>query len=300
MLLRNLEVGRFNPEWIGYGYPSSAFSKGEHSVIIATCKRFLRFWAPAGLLEAYRKLKGHRLRRRTQPGDEDPQLAKVKIEDLFPGVDSLAVNIPLNSASGEDDWNLPFRELTVLAAICTHCRPRRVFEIGTYKGSSTLAIALNTPGATEVFTLDLGPSVGDTHKDGFGPGGLPAYEVGSYYRASPVRSKIRQLLGNSATFDYKPYLHSVDFVFIDADHTYDCVRKDTETGLALLAPSGIILWDDYGWTERHPECAGVSRCLNELARNANVYQIEGTRLAIYCDGRSATSFLKSQTDTAHV
>jgi hypothetical protein len=75
----------------------------------------------------------------------------------------------------------------------------------------------------------------------------------------------------------------MNLVVVDADHTYEFVCKDTETALALLAPSGIIVWDDYVWNERNPECAGVTRCLNELARTKKVYQIDGTRLAIYCD-----------------
>ena len=234
------------------------------------CKRFLKFWAPSGLLEAYRLGRGRPSRRLFQGRDNYPHLAKVRIEELFPGIHSLAVNIPFNAVTGEDEWIMPPRELAVLGAICMYCRPQRVFEIGTYKGSSTLAMALNTPETTEVFTLDLDPSARDTHKHGLAIGGFPPFEVGSHYRASPVRSKIRQLFGNSFTYNYEPFLHSMNLVVVDADHTYDFVRKDTETALALLAPSGIILWDDYVWNERNPECAGVTRCLNELGRTRKV------------------------------
>ncbi|MGA3323271.1 MAG: class I SAM-dependent methyltransferase [Terriglobia bacterium] len=247
----------------------------------------MRFWAPSGLLETYRVWRGGPSGRLFPWRDNYPHLAKVRIEELFPGVDSLVLNIPLNAASGKDEWILPPRELAVLGAICMYCRPQRVFEIGTYKGASTSTIALNTPETTEVFTLDLDPSARDTHKHGLGIGGFPPFEVGSQFRASPARFKIRQLFGNSLTYNYQPFLHRMNLVVVDADHTYEFVRKDTETALALLAPSGIIVWDDYVWNERNPECAGVTRSLNELGRTRKVYQIEGTRLAIYCDRGSA-------------
>ena len=118
------------------------------------CKRFLRFWAPSGLIEAYRLWRGGPSSRLFPWRDNYPQLAKVRVEELFPGIDSLAVNIPLNAVSGEDEWALPPRELAVLGAICIYSRPQRVFEIGTYKGASTSAIALDTPETTEVFTID--------------------------------------------------------------------------------------------------------------------------------------------------
>ena len=107
------------------------------------CKRFLKFWAPAGLLEAYRLSRSQPSRRWFHRRDIYPRLAKVRIE-LFPGIDSLAVNPPLNAVSGEDEWTLPPRELAVLGAVCLHCQPQQVFEIGTYKGSATSVIRLGS------------------------------------------------------------------------------------------------------------------------------------------------------------
>ena len=252
------------------------------------CKRFLKFWVPSGLLEAYRLSRGQSFRRRLKWSEGYPQLAKARVEEMFPGVESLEVKIPFVAVSGGDECVLPTRELAVLAGICMCRKPQHVFEIGTYQGSSTTAIALNTPESTEVYTLDLDPSTRDTHKHGLGVGGILPFEVGAQYRVSSVKSKIHQLYGNSLTYNYQPYLGKMDMVLVDADHTYEFVRRDTETAFQLLAPGGIVLWDDYVWNERHPECAGVTRCLNELGRKRKVYQIDGTRLAIYCDGGGET------------
>ncbi len=250
-------------------------------MLLKTCKGFLKFWIPSGLLGIYHRWRHRPIRQILNWQIDYPQLNKVRVEDLFPGIDSVVTRVPLIALNTEDPWTLPLRELAVLAAICLYRQPRRIFEIGTYQGASTLAIALNTPEDAEVYTLDLDPSTRQTHKHGLGTGGFPQFEIGFHYRESPVRSKVHQLLGNSATYNFEPLLNSMNLVLVDADHTYEFVKKDTQTALALLAPSGIILWDDYVWTERNPACAGVTRCLNELGRSKKVYQIEGTRLALY-------------------
>lgn len=69
------------------------------------------------------------------------------------------------------------------------------------------------------------------------------------------------------------------------NHTYDFVRVDSEHALAMLRPGGLIVWDDYVWTERAPECAGVTRRVNELAVTRPVRRIAGTRLALLVDDR---------------
>lgn len=72
-------------------------------------------------------------------------------------------------------------------------------------------------------------------------------------------------------------------ISIDAVHTYDFVKLDTENAFKLLKPGGIIICDDYLWDECSLECAGVTRYLNELGESKHCFQISGTRLAIYKD-----------------
>jgi len=173
--------------------------------------------------------------------------------------------------------------MLVIAAICTRASPAVVFELGTYTGISTLIMALNTPADTKLLTIDLDPATRDTHRHGQGVGGLGDYSVGIACHGTTQSTKITQLYGNSITFDYTQFHGAVDLVLVDADHTYDFVKTDSATAFKLLRPGGIIIWDDYIWTERFPECAGVTRCLNELSITRSIYQLQGTRLAIYID-----------------
>jgi predicted O-methyltransferase YrrM len=238
-------------------------------------------WVPPALLELYR-----RKRRNPAPmyqPDAQFTLPVRTLPELFPDRHPDAVQIPISQMQRQDEWMVPAAELLNLAAVCAYARPGRVFEIGTYTGSSTLILAMNTPPATEIFTIDIDPSDRATHQHGLGIGGFPAFTVGAAYRETAFAGKIHQLLGSSQTFDFTPFAGSIDLVFVDADHTYDFVKADTATALKLLRPGGVIVWDDYMWNERHPECAGVTRCVNELAKTRPIFRLDGTRFAIYVD-----------------
>ena len=55
--------------------------------------------------------------------------------------------------------DLPLLETTLLIAALKSVNARRIFEFGTYLGSTTLNLALNTPDDAEVFTFDLPPGL---------------------------------------------------------------------------------------------------------------------------------------------
>jgi Predicted O-methyltransferase len=225
---------------------------------------------PPLLLEIYRHARygsAYQPQNGTRLKEVQFSLPERTLEELFPGVESMLVTTHVSELYRPRDMVVPLPELLTLAGICRYLKPRRIFEIGTYTGSSTLVMAINTPDDTEIFTLDLEPSE----------------KIGSVFRDKPNSSKIQQLYGNSLTFDYTPYERSLDLVLVDANHSYECVRSDTEKAFTMLRPGGVIVWDDYRWLEIHSECAGVTLCLNELQTRRPLFSIAGTRFAIYID-----------------
>ena len=182
-----------------------------------------------------------------------------------------------------DEWSLPLRELLVIAAVGGHLKPSHVFEFGTFTGLTTLAIAMNTPPDAMIFTLDIDPAARSTHKHGTGSG-MREFPLGEAFTETEHAIKIRQLTGDSRTFDYTLFHGAMDLVFIDADHTYEFVRTDSTNAMKMLSPKGCIIWDDYLFKPEHPECAGVSRYLREILPCRRVFSIEGTRLAILTGG----------------
>jgi hypothetical protein len=57
---------------------------------------------------------------------------------------------------------------------------------------------------------------------------------------------------------------SLDFVFIDADHSYEGVRRDIEAWLPKVKPGGLLAGDDYCY----PGCEGVKRAVDSLLPGA--------------------------------
>lgn len=172
------------------------------------------------------------------------------------------------------DGNVSLLELIVLGRLVRGART--VFEIGTFDGRTTVTLAANAPDAT-VFTLDLpreqsaalALSVDDRRY-------VDKPESGARVRGTPYASRIRQLYGDSATFDFSGY--DCDFVFVDGAHTYEYVLSDSLRAMAMVRKQGgTIAWHDYG------EWEGVTRGLNELSRQpayAGIQHVTGTTLAI--------------------
>jgi Methyltransferase domain len=207
-----------------------------------------------------------------------------RLDHLFPGISRSQVQLSASLVQRKDFWPLPILELLALGAICQQFRPHRIFEIGTYRGASALTMAMNTPPETQIWTLDLAPEARETHVHGMGVGGFPDFPVGELFRETSYQPRIHQLYGNSSALNFSPYDGSMDLVVIDADHTYEFVKADTAIALKLLRPGGMILWDDYLWVEQFPECAGVTRCLDELNATLPCFQVAETRFAIHING----------------
>lgn len=248
--------------------------------------QLMKTWVPPGLLHLASRLRG-RIRHASAGRTDNPSRPQFKLPrralaDVFPGIEQTVVGLVASQILRRPDMLMPLPELLTLGALCRYLRPARVFEIGTFTGSTTQMLAMNCPDGAEIFTLDLHPDAMAVHRHGLGVG-MPRFEPGEAFRGSRHAAKIRQLYGNSAAFDFAPYSGRMDLILVDADHTYDFVRADTEAAFRLLAPGGVIVWDDYLWRPEHSECAGVTRCLDELKETRDVMNIAGTRLAIFAE-----------------
>lgn len=248
----------------------------------STYKDLLRPLIPPVVMKWYRQRIWHARKLREIEGQEvDFTLPIYGLNELFPGLETISPQLAVSLLAPQGSWALPLPEILTLAGICQQVKPMRVFEFGTYTGVSTLVMAMNSPEDAKIFTLDLDPAARENHQHGSGTGGFPEFVVGQQFQNTPVANKINQLFGDSRTFDFTPFLNSMDLVLVDADHTYKFVKQDTSTAFQLLNSRGMILWDDYRWKEDAPECAGVTRCVNEIAVEKPCFQILGTRFAIY-------------------
>ena len=210
------------------------------------------------------------------------RIPTMNLRDAFP-VEIEGGAIRLENFLGH--WgNLSVEAVCKLCLIARWLRPRRVLEIGTYNGMTTLQIALNVPDECTVYTLDL-PSgasparpiseldrlVVERLRERFGTA------TGSYFE-DRRDVKIRQLWGDSATFDYAAAINGpLDLVFIDAAHDYEHKRIDTERTLPLLSPGAVLIWDNYADVS-NPD---ITRYLLDLCRSYRLIHLRNTMMVIY-------------------
>lgn len=187
------------------------------------------------------------------------------------------------TACEETDGNVSFLELAVISALVRLSQPRICFEIGTFDGRTTLNMAMNAPDGCQVFTLDLPMSDKTVASLALEANDLMFIQKpasGTRFRQHPLEKCIRQLYGDSATFDLSEFHNRIDFMFIDGSHSYDYVRTDSLNALKLVRHGGVIVWHDYDTPHWH----GLTRALNELHEQIpefrHIRHIEGTSLCI--------------------
>lgn len=184
------------------------------------------------------------------------------------------------------DGNVNLAELLVISQLVQLRKPEKIFEIGTFDGRTTLNLAKSSEANAEIFTLDLNPgSIVETSAGG-DKKFMARPKIGQHFQGRPESSKIKQLFGDSAAFDFSPFYNSIDFIFIDGSHAYEYIKKDSETALKIAKPrltdgqaNATILWHDYATS-----WPGVTQALNEFyltdPRFKNLKHISGTSLVI--------------------
>ena len=169
-------------------------------------------------------------------------------------------------------------ELTCLLMAMREVDAKKVLEIGTFNGNTTLNIAANLPDDGEVVTMDL-------PLDEPGEYGLKVEEgmrnvtdrqvIGQQFKGHELARKIRQVFGDTAKADFNALEGPFDVAFIDGCHDYAYVKSDTDNVLKVMRPGGCVLWHDYA------EMESVSRAVDEYrGRFDRFYAVQGTRLAI--------------------
>lgn len=87
---------------------------------------------------------------------------------------------------------------------------------------------------------------------------LARYEGYARERLAPFGSQ--SIMIKKTSVDAAPSVPdgSLDFVFIDAQHTYEACKEDIETWFPKVRPGGLITGHDYRWD-------GVNRAVHEFA-----------------------------------
>lgn len=199
----------------------------------------------ADSLRAYRHYAGKRL----------PAITPWELLD-YKGVATLRLGE--NGLFAAMEPNFLIMQLTVML------QPKAIFEIGTSQGRMTALMAMNLPETSVIHTLDLPPDASvPEHASDLHLIELAKRELGITFRGTHWEGRIKQLLGNSATFDFSPYYDAIDLVSIDGSHSLPFVLSDTLQAFRMIRPGGVLLWHDY---ESMRSEYGVSRVVDGLRK----------------------------------
>jgi predicted O-methyltransferase YrrM len=206
------------------------------------------------------------------------QLERKPIELALPRAGEASFSM-LNAGKRQPGTSTTIFELSCILMAMRECGAKRVLEIGTFNGNTTLNIANNLPEDGRVVTIDL-PVEGDTSYalkiDGEAMRNMTDRRVvGEQFKGHALEGKITQVFGDSAKLDFTALGGKFDFAFIDGCHDYAYVKSDTDNVLKVMRPGGIIMWHDYAMME------SVSRAVDEYrGRIDRLTAIEESRIAL--------------------
>jgi hypothetical protein len=143
--------------------------------------------------------------------------------------------------------------------------PIMIVEIGSWKGRSTIALALGIRARGEgiVFAVDPHTGAPEGITEGWSgvhiPGGLPvtAQEFHWNIAAADVAPFVRSLITTSHEARAQFANKTVDILFVDGSHEYEDVKADITDWQPTLKDGAVVAFND-------PSVPGVYRALREL------------------------------------
>ena len=154
-------------------------------------------------------------------------------------------------------------------SVIAAAEPRRVVEIGSYLGRSTIffalaldALGLARPGA--ITAID--PHTGDRSQlEALGTDSIPTFDLFRHHcRAAGVDDIVRPVRDTSVAAA-SSWSEPIDLLYIDGWHSYDAVIADAHAWLPHVGRDSVVVFDDYA---AHDE---VRRAVDHLAQSGVIH-----------------------------
>jgi predicted O-methyltransferase YrrM len=161
-------------------------------------------------------------------------------------------------------------EILQLAKILQASPPRRSLEIGTNYGGTLLLLCELSTSDAKIISVDLpeGP---------FG-GGYPRRKMPLFRRFARARQQLHLIRGDSHAARTKEEVlrildgERLDYLFLDADHTYAGVQQDFRMYSPLVRSGGIVAFHDIVTYDPETKCE-VGKFWNETKADYRHYEI---------------------------
>ena len=164
----------------------------------------------------------------------------------------------------------PWIDMCCILSLIKYHKPKNLLEIGTYYGHTTKIISDKFP-HLDITTTDPGDKILLNNR--------PSNQNGEYLQQNEIG---KMFLGNNKIKLIKNDIHDIqffdekfDFIFIDGNHSYNSVIKDTQLSLNILNTNGVIVWHDWD------NVKDVNAALNEFNLGKPIIHIHNTWIAYY-------------------
>ena len=194
-------------------------------------------------------------------------LPTLDLLDLLPGLDETIHNYTyLDGTSRVTD-------IVVLKALAGQFTGCQYLEIGSFRGESLVNVA-------EVAKDCVSISLPDDEMTALGHGEF--VKLQGYF--SNGLQNVRHIRHNSMTYDFSQLNKKFDLIFIDGDHSYGAVKKDTENAFKLLKDeNSIIVWHDYGRSYNLENWNTIAAMIDgtPVDKRNNIYHISNTICSVF-------------------
>jgi predicted O-methyltransferase YrrM len=165
----------------------------------------------------------------------------------------------------EKHWN------EKLLPLIAQGQPMKILEVGSYEGRSTCWFLLNAMNHPEssITCVDIWEPTGTNAV----PGDEAVFQTFKHNcTATGKATYLRILREDSKTCLPKLPSSSFSIIYIDGDHSSNGAYSDSMNAFRLIKKGGLILWDDYLWSETvrlgvDKACDEMGVCLSRLGNN---------------------------------
>ncbi len=206
-------------------------------------------------------------------------LPTVDLLGLFPTINEEVIT-PYTYLTGTSD----ITDLLILKLLSKKYKDCSYLEIGTWRGES---LANVSKVAKDCISLNLSDK--DLKKIGYSDKYISLQRF-----FSKNLKNVKHIQADSHTFNFLKLNKKFDLIFIDGDHRYEGVKKDTENAFKLLKnKDSIIVWHDCKENSEIVNWAVLAGVLDGCPseKRKGLYAISNSKCVIYSSKKLPAKFL---------
>lgn len=145
-------------------------------------------------------------------------------------------------------------------------------EIGCWKGKSTSMMGVGIINSGKKIRFDAIDTFGgaEEHQS------YQSIKNNTLYNEflaniEPIKEFVNSIVGDSSSVAANYPDKSIDFLFIDGDHSFEGVMKDIQAWLPKMKEGGIIAGDDFGNTNFPGVMNAVVSCIPDISQSGNIW-----------------------------